>query len=214
MEKLYSIRLIDYGCPSFISNITTYVGTKKEIESVMTELSKQDNQDYIQNAVKDYFSNGDGIVSVLYEKPAPIIENVEIKKEKSLCIDDFKYTFFNIWGCPYELQADKMEVKLLYLKIKDKYYKYCYYKFLNLGYLTKNKQMEEYLQLFNKKDELVFGRLFWGHPGVVVQEENATKNVLACLEKTFNNYKDLLEDYKNVEKVDCERFFFDVFGDG
>ena len=227
MRLLHTVRLMDYGTPSFISGTAIYMGYIDAIKRVLNKLNKH-NRDNLNSALQDYLDGGNGDVSVMYEKPEPFVTPVILKKKKNRYLDNFEYTFMNIWDCPYYMVADKLEQTSYYVKVGKEYYRYISCKFTNLGY--KNDDLIESFKndknLSEEQKEEMIKRVgavtlihkrsigFWGHPGIIECKGDVTRNNLFFCDKKFESYQELLEDYKNPSDINYQGFFFDIFGDG
>ena len=100
IKTLHTVRLMDYGTPSFVSGTAVYMGYIDSIKKVINKLDKY-NRDNLSSALQDYLEGGNGDVSVMYEKPEPFVVPVVLKKKKNKYLDNFEYTFMNVWDCPY-----------------------------------------------------------------------------------------------------------------
>ena len=193
MTQLYEVRLIDYGTPSFVSATREYLGDIESIKKVINCLS-DNNRDRLMSALNDYLQGGKGEVSVLYEKSEPLLKSAIIKKVVKRNIKKFKYTFMNVWNCPYYMLADNLEETVYYVKIGNKYYRYISCVFTNLGYKNSliddiknnnNFTEEEKKELLSKMSKIDYVHDmvidFWGHPGIISCNGNITKNNLFFL---------------------------------
>ena len=101
-EQRYSLRVIDYGLPSFCSGDQYYYGPER---SIMTLLEKnyEDGSDVLQ-AAKDYFSGRGARAASLYgEKPLPLITPVEVIGTSSYARNNVNFRFHNIYGWPTDI---------------------------------------------------------------------------------------------------------------
>ena len=227
MRMLHTVRLMDYGTPSFCSGCNVYLGNIENIKKVINSLDNESNKKELLETIKDYLNGGKGEVSVLYEPAEPLLVPVLLKKRKSYAVNNFEYTFMNVWGCPYYMVADTAHIELNYVKVGKKYCRYIYCLFNNLGY--KNNEFRDKIEKTGKftedyKEELLdiipevtyFTKddNHWGHPGVIITDEGLTQNRIYFCDKCFDTYKEVLEDYYNKSEVNLDGFFFDIFGDG
>ena len=227
MRMLHTVRLVDYGTPSFCSSYNEYLGNIENIKKVISSLGNDSDKKNLLKAVEDYLNGGKGEVSVLYEAPEPLLVPTYLKKRKSYAVNNFEYTFMNVWDCPYYMVADTAHIEINYVKVGKKYRRYIYCIFNNLGY--KNSAFREKIEKTGKftedyKEELLNGMPeviyfskndnHWGHLGVLVTDEGLTQNRIYFCDKYFDTYKEVLEDYYNTSDVGLDGFFFDIFGDG
>lgn len=227
MRMLHTVRLMDYGTPSFVSATASYIGNIESIKRVINKLNDY-NKDRLNSALQDYLDGGNGDVSVMYEKAESFVTPIKVKKRVDSVIENFEYTFMNVWDCPYYMVADKLEQTIYYVKIGKKYYRYISCKFTNLAY--KNDDMINDIEEDNsltdeqKKERIAILKKirfihemstgFWGHPGIIECVGNITKNNLYFWDKRFDSYQEVLADYNNPEGINYQNFFFDIFGDG
>lgn len=227
MRMYHTVRLVDYGCPSFVSSYNLYLGTIEKIKEVINSLDNESNKNELLDAIEDYLNGGKGEASVLYEEKSPLLVPALLKKRKSYAVNNFEYTFMNVWDCPYYMVADTAHIEINYVKVGKKYYRYIYCIFNNLGY--KNSEFKEKIERTGKftkdyKEELLnmlpevnyFSKddNHWGHPGIIVTDDGLTQNRIYFCDKLFDTYKEVLEDYYNTSDVGLDGFFFDIFGDG
>ena len=227
MRMLHTVRLMDYGTPSFISSVVQYIGNIESIKKVIRKLNKS-NRERLETALNDYLSGGNGNVSVMYEKESPFVTPIKVKKRVDSVIENFEYTFMNVWDCPYYMVADKLEQTVFYVKIGKEYCRYISCKFTNLAYknddMIEDIETDENLTEEEKKERIaILNKIrfihersigFWGHPGVIECNGNITKNNLYFIDKRFKSYQEVLKDFNNPEDIRYDGFFFDIFGDG
>lgn len=227
MRMLHTVRLMDYGTPSFISATASYIGNIDSIKRVINKLDKY-NKDRLNSALQDYLNGGNGNVSVMYEEESPFVTPIKVKKRLDSVIENFEFTFMNVWDYPYYMVADKLEQTIYYVKVGKKYYRYISCKFTNLGY--KNDNLLESFRKDNnlseeQKNEMIkrVGEVtlihkrsigFWGHPGIIECVGNVTKNNLYFWDEKFDSYQEVLADLINPKDINYQNFFFDIFGDG
>ena len=227
-DELYCVELIDYSCPSASSGTRRYVGTLNKIKEVLECIDEDCGKSEYLKAYEDFVNGGTGEMKVYYGTVRPLIMPVILKIKLHGFMKPFKYTFMNVWDCPYYMSADSVVYTLYYVKMGKSYCRYVGLTFKNLAYSCnefkdklKNtgKFTEEYkkemLSALPDKEFLNEAYGYWGHPGIIYDvEKDVVGNRLFFCDKRFKSYKDALEDYKNPKDINYDGFFFDIFGDG
>ena len=101
-EQMYSVRVLDYGLPSFCSGDNRYYGTERSIMALLGK-NYEDGSDVLI-AAKDYFSGkGSGAASLFGEKPLPLITPVEIIGTSSYERNNVNFKFYNTYRWPTDI---------------------------------------------------------------------------------------------------------------
>lgn len=207
----YSVELMDYSMPGFVSGSLTYYGTQEEILSVLSCIEEQEPE--LKAAAMEFFNaQGDGMGKVFpYCESKQLFKPMRLLEEKSGMEEPFSQIFVNTWDCNYYLTADSVTCQMLYLSDPDgTVYRCIRAKFRNL-YSHSNGFDDD-----NARD--VTTTRYWGHPGILIngQEDTATtvSNVLMFYDKNFKSAAKAKIDMENPSHIDYSGFFADIFGDG
>lgn len=204
---MYSIELIDYSTPSFVSATQKYYGTKEDILKVL-EINKEDRSDLLKAAEEFFSGQGEGIARVYYGAPGPFVKPVKLLGETTIRRDKFAWAHKNTWGCFYHMRADGMVCKVYYLETADrKIVRVLRPTFENLmcfGFVGDHNIAEEEC---------------WGHPGIITsnnldEAHQFTSCNLMVSDKQFDTVEQAMIDKENPLRVNYTGFFNDVFGDG
>lgn len=206
---MYSVKLIDYATPSFVSADKTYYGSKEEIMEVLEEI-KENRPDLFRAAEEFFTGRGEGIVQVYYGAPEPFIKPVTVIGETVVTKEPFAWAHKNVWYCFYHMRADSMVCHVYYIKNEEgQIHRIIRPVFVNLRYKNSpfpDEKFTEYSQ-------------FWGHPGIIAadaseEQKCIVRNTLMCSDKMFEEIEEAQQDMKNPVKIDYSPFFDDIFGDG
>ena len=204
-KTLYGITLDDYFSPSFCSSTKTYFGYLDEIQAFIESL--EDTEQYLKTkeAFKHYLEgNTEATHSVAYSEYR-LMETVELLAEEEIKLDKTAWEFLNVWRWPQFMEIDSGTVKKVLIKHEK-------------TYLRAIKPSVNGLRTADRPDapknewlELCGG--FWGHPGILVANENAVHSTLYMKEKEYTTKKEALEKF-HTDPVCLDCMCEDVFGDG
>ncbi len=217
VTEYYSIELIDYSVPGFVSATVTYYGTQEEIMQVLDRIEAE--RPDLKRAAEEYFSGqGDGIVQVYYGEPELLIRPMRFLGETTGEDVPFSQIYWNTWECDYHMVADNVSYRLVYLEnpegkivrcVKARFAKLCTHD-----------------DIVGDRD--VTRRRFIGHPGIIrnSKEDDSTLkkpalegvpqvfNTLMFSDKRFDSLDEAKLDMAHPAEIDFKRFFADIFGDG
>ena len=215
--EYYSVELIDYSTPGYVSATVTYYGTQEEIMQVLDRIEEE--RPDLKRAAEEYFSGqGEGIVQVYYGVPEQLIRPMKFLGETTGKDAPFSQTYWNTWECDYYMVADNVSYRMVYLEnsegeivrcIKARFAKLC----------TRDD---------NIGDRDVTRYRFWGHPGImrsskddepvlkqlVFEDVPEVFNTLMFSDKRFDSVIEAKADMEHPAEIDYKRFFADIFGDG
>ena len=204
-EQMYSVRVMDYGLPSFCSGDNHYYGTE---QSIMTLLEKnyEDGSDILQ-AVKDYFSGkGSGAASLFGEAPQSLIEPVEVVGTSSCTRDNVSFKFFNIYRWPTDITIKHLTAQLVYIVDSDERLKRC---------VKATISGATYIDILG--NTALFAEddwMCWGLPGMIEIKGTTMHNTLFYADTTFENIHKARKDIEHPHKPYLRDFFFEIYGDG
>lgn len=208
-EKLYSIRVIDYSLPSFVSADKKYYGTEQMILEFLKAAIQEDATKHnmeILKAAEEYFSDqGSGKISLFGEKPMPLIEAISWIGDAAYQREDIRYMFYNIhrWGIEHHIK--QLKAKLIYIKDKDGKYKRCIKAELqNVSY-----GMGFILETYDSDSWMC-----WGLPGFITVNGTVLTNTLYFVDTIFKSKEAARKDMKHPHKPYLRNFFLEIFGDG
>ena len=204
-EHLYSVRVIDYGLPSFCSGDQYYYGTE---QSIMTLLAKnyEDDCDVLQ-AAKDYFSGkGSGAASLFGEKLRPLITPVEIIGTSSYERDNINFRFYNTYRWPTDMSIKHLTAQLVYITDSDKGLKRCVKATVSDATYT---DILGTTVAFTEENWMC-----WGLPGMIAIKDTTMHNTLFYADTTFGDIHKLRKDLKHPHKPYLRPFFAEIYGDG
>lgn len=208
--KYYSVELIDYSTPGFVSATVTYYGTKEDIMQVLDRIEEE--RPDLKRAAEEYFSGqGEGIVRVELGAPEPLIRPMKFLGETTGEYAPFSQTYWNTWNCDYHLVADNVSYRLVYLENSEGEIVRC----------VKARFAKLCIRDDDRGDRDMTKYRFWGHPGMIQgSQENKTGdtwqvyNTLMFCDKRFDSLVEAKADMKHPAEINYKRFFADIFGDG
>ncbi len=199
---LYQLMLEDYATPSFYSGSKPYFGTQKQI---LRHLDRREDKEFLTAAQRYFDGAGDGVAHMRFWLER-IVSPVERLGRVPFRIDNFSATFYNIWDCPYQLQAKQVEGTLHYLRREDGVcLRVLQAVFTGLEMVGGDGQASAVLPLRPP---------FWGYPNMIYRRGAQLKSRLLLLERHFNSHSDALADLSHPAKPCFDAFFEDIFGDG
>ena len=204
-EQMYSVRVMDYGLPSFCSGDNHYYGTE---QSIMTLLRKnyEDGSDVLQAAKNCFSGRGAGAVSLYGEKPLPLIAPVEVIGTSSYERNNVNFKFYNTYRWPTDIVIKHLKAQMLYIVDSDKRLTRCIKATISDASYTGPLGNTE---LFAEDDWMC-----WGLPGMIEIEGTTMHNTLFYADTAFENIHKLQKDIKHPHKPYLRNFFFEIYGDG
>ena len=204
-EQMYSLRVIDYGLPSFCSGDQYYYDTE---QSIMTLLGKNYEADSdVLRAAKDYFSGkGAGAASLYGEKPLPLIAPVEVIGSSFYERDNVHFKFYNTYRWDTDMFIGHLKARMIYIVDSDKWLKRC---------IKATISDAAYTDLLGKTTPFTeVNWICWGLPGMIAIKGATMHNTLFYADTIFMNKHGLRKDIKHPHKPYLRTFFWEIFGDG
>lgn len=210
MEKkqYYAICLDEYAMVSFCSFTKNYYGTEDDMMQFAKALETNNTMsDLVQSL--NAFSEGNKDVQYYaaynnHRLATPVI----FHPENHLTLTDYEWEHHNIYGFPYYMHADKIEIEQAIIRHENEYLRCARMKFYNLSYENE----------FSKSGKECLTGFFLGHPQVYKVNKRNRKNII--IEGRFfvkeEAYTTLKEAREHLSEKDLKfrPFMDDVFGDG
>ena len=121
---MYKITLYDANCCPICDGVTTFFVDK--LEDFEEHWLKQDRVDEDQKGRYFCSKNGEMVTDYYTDNPEYNVvqedKNAEIVFEKEYEYYSHWFKLYNAYGCVTELFADKANIKVRYIKFKDRYY--------------------------------------------------------------------------------------------
>ena len=204
-ERLYSVRVIDYGLPSFCSGDQHYYGTEQDIVNLLTKNYEVDCD--VLKAAKGYFSGkGPGKASLYGEAPLPLTAPVEVIGTSFYERDNVHFKFFNIYGWPTDMSIKHLTAQLVYITDSDKELKRCIKATISDATYT---DILGTTVAFTEENWMC-----WGLPGMIAIKDTTMHNTLFYADTTFGDIHKLRKDLKHPHKPYLRPFFAEIYGDG
>lgn len=130
-------------------------------------------------------------------------------KNSAVAPQPFHYTHINVWGFPYEMQAESAVVTLQYLREEDgTYLRAANVRFCHLQYESDREDNEKIYKDIHAKNS-------WGYPGMMIEEDDWITNRLLFAERRFESREAMEQDMANPDQnLKLAGFFNEIFGDG
>ena len=207
-KQYYALRLDEYAMVSFCSFTKNYYGTDDDMMIFAEALEKDSRLPELVQAFKEYFVGNKEVKYCAAYNSQRLVTPVIFHSENTITLTNHSWEHLNIYGFPYEMHADKIEIEQAIIRHKNEYLRCAKMKFTNLSYADEYaKDGKEYLT----------GH-FFGHPQVYKIDKQNRKNII--IEGRFfvkeDAYKTLKEarQHLRVEDIICKPFIDDIFGDG
>lgn len=207
-EKYYAIRLDEYAMVSFCSFTKNYYGTDKDMLRFSKALEKQQQLPELVDAFKQYFDGNKEVEYCAAYNSKPLVMPVVFHQENSLTLTDYSWEHLNIYGFPYNMHADKIEIEQAIIRHENEYLRCARMKFYNLSYENE----------FSKSGKELLTGFFLGHPQVYKVDKRNRKNIIIegrffVKEETYKTLKEARE-HQSENNLNFRPFMDDVFGDG
>ena len=208
-EKYYIFQLDDPACPGFCSFNKLYVGTEATLNTVASNLEKEQHYPETVAALRSYFKGNHNATHNTAYSEMKILTPIKVVSEHKMAFDKKQWTHINIWGFPYEMKCDSGLIHQIVFKHDKKYYRCIRAWLKNLCYES----------VAGNWNQLTDG--FWGNAAIldVAFTPDST-------EFTFNNllyvveeiYKDALhaavDDITDIDKITMKGICDEIFADG
>lgn len=206
-EQYYALYLDDPATPSYCSFDKLYVGTKEELDVVISVMRQDERYNTTVAACEAYWKQDGGATHYVAFREVPILTPVRRICSSQLEFGTSEWEHINVWGFPYKMRFDHANVKQLLIEHEKQYYRLLRAKFTNLCY------------------ESVIGTWvlaadgFWGHgclldvkhlPGGSVTLES----LLYMEQDHFENASDADDLMLDPSKVFFDRICDEIFADG
>lgn len=203
-EQFYALLLDDYATVSFCSFAKGYYGTIDDISEFLLGLDGNESSKVAFEEFKKGNINAEHVVAYNNMK---FLTPVIVHSKHDYVFEDKHWTHNNIYGCPYEMHAERIEAQQVIIHHENKFLRCIKATFYNLSY-------EDLIQ----DDKLVLVKKFWGHPNIYKTDfSNEGKSVIKSrffvVEESYESYKEAI-DSLNIEKITFKSLMDDVFGDG
>lgn len=205
-EPYYKITLEEYASASFCSFTKEYLGTSQMFSSFAAAL-RQDRKNserlvgLADRILESCQPDGTFTGSACEEQPSLV--PVEVVHSDAWEEKSFYFKHINVWGCSYEMRAEKVVVNRIYYRSGD-----TYGRAIGASLYRPTYSAEPLVS-----NEKVDGN-FWGHPGILYLENDWLSYRLMYEERVFDDESQLMADIAAPAEVDYRGFFNDVFGDG
>ncbi len=213
--KLYAMILDEYAMASFCSFTKRYYGTLEDIRGFAEACERTNNNADIAKAFKEYIAgNKDAQYNAAYTNhrfitPVKILPAQWIPSNcPEFEFTNYKWEHLNIYGCPYNMMADKITVNVAFIQ-EEKECSCCIKaKFINLSVESLIDE-GRYDKIKNK---------FWGHPNVFKVDMSDPDNIITEYRfyvsmETAESIEELIDKLKG-KPIDFKNIVNDVFGDG
>ena len=162
-EQYYALSLDDYATPSFCSCSKHYFGTLNEISDFMLELS-----DMLETklAFKEYIAGNKNAKHTVAYNETQLLTPVVSHNIENYTFNNKEWTHINVYSCPYEMVADKIEIQQIIIHHEKKYLRCIKAKFYNLSYKD-----------VYQDNKLVPIKIFWGFPEIHKTDFSNEKNL-------------------------------------
>ena len=176
-----------------------------EIQAFIESL--EDTEQYLitKEAFKRYLEGDTEATHHVAYSEYRLLETVEVLAEEEIKLDKTAWEFLNVWRFPQYMEIDSGTVKKVLLKHGK-------------TYLRAIKASVRGLRTADRPDapksewlELCGG--FWGHPGILIANENTVHSTLYMKEKEYKTKKEAIEKFR-TDPVSLDCLCEDVFGDG
>lgn len=207
--QYYALTLDDYAMVSFCSGSKFYYGTMDDIIPFMEAIEKDDDKPDMVAAFKDFVLGHTDAKHVVAYSKTQLLHPVVFHKGVQQIYTNRSWTHKNIYGWPYEMHADRIEVEQAIITYEGKYHRCIKAKFTNLAYEDDLAQEENVYTPIAK---------FWGHPKVFKTDWRDKNNRI--IESRFFVSEDNYDTYKEAQEHMDEKYISfdclmeDVFGDG
>lgn len=207
--KWFRILLDDYSVPPITTADKEYYGTLDDVKGLIESFKNDErHRDSSKDTIEAFekFVGGDkhATHNIAYQE-VPILTPIKVIYETEQEIKDFEWEHLNAWHFVYDMKLSSAKVLHYWIKDQKHYRRIIKAQIIGLCY-------KDTVDNWTDPHDM-----FWGFPGMLVRDGKILYNRLACIEKNFDSFDDLQDDYENYLKnsdVDFERFCDDIFGDG
>lgn len=206
--QYYALTLDDYALVSFCSGSKFYYGTLDDIIPFMEIIEKENEKPDMIAAFKDFIlGKADATHSVAYNQTQLLTPVVFHKGVEQVYINK-SWIHKNIYGWPYEMHADRIEVEQAIITHEGKYHRCIKAKFINLAYEGELADDNVYTPIAK----------FWGHPNVYKTDwRNENNRIIESRffvsEDDYDTFKDA-QEHMDEKYISFDCLMEDVFGDG
>lgn len=210
MEKkqYYAICLDEYAMVSFCSFTKNYYGTEDDMMQFAKALEKNSNMPDLVQSLNEFCAGNKNVQYYAAYNNHRLATPVIFHPENHFILNDYAWEHLNIYGFPYYMHADKIEIEQAIIRYENEFIRCAKMKFINLSY------KDEYSK---SGKEFLTGH-FLGHPQVYKVDKQNRKNII--IEGRFfvqeDKYKTLKEakEHLSIDDLNFKPFMDDIFGDG
>lgn len=209
-EILYAVPFWNMSVPAFVSfNLYHYgyISDITEFISISREENKNDN--HVQ-AFQKWLDNGEATINIAYSE-MPFAESVEEIGRGSFAHDNVSWTFMNIWDCPYNLKADRIDRDVRWICHQGNYLRIAKYIITEISFENIIRKVYEPISSC------------WGNDNVIIFEHDETEQhenayiTFYMAERSFETKEECLADMENSvfePDTDMKTFCSEIFADG
>jgi len=175
------------------------------IESLNNDERHRDSSKGTIEAFEKFVSGDKHATHNIAYQEVPILTPIKVIYETEQELKDFEWEHLNAWHFVYDMKLSSAKVRHYWIKDQKHYRRIIKAQIIGLCY---KDTVDNWTDPYD---------MFWGFLGMLVRDGKILNNRLACIEKNFDSFDDLQDDYENYLKnpdVDFERFCDDIFGDG
>ena len=207
--QYYALTLDDYATVSFCSFSKFYYGTLDDIIPFMEMMEKENEKPDMIAAFKDFILGNKEVTHAVAYNQQKLLTPVVFHQGVKQTYTDRSWTHKNIYGWPYEMHADRIEVEQAIITHEGKYHRCIKAKFINLAYENDLAEEDGVYTPIGK---------FWGHPNVFKKDWRDEKNRIIesrffVSEDNYDTYKDA-QEHMDEKYISFDCLMEDVFGDG
>ena len=209
MGNFLRLTIDEYAVPAFCSSYKCMFGSLEDMKHFVDGLRSIQKCTPLIEAFDKYLA-GDKTVkyNVAYNQ-MQMMHNCSCFNEREGKIDNFEYTFVNIWGFDYIFHSDEFSFKRVMIQYKNQIIVAIMPSFKNL--IIKGDGVCSDVAIMNQH---------WGFPGVYSYDENTdiNKTNLFLVERIFdkNNHEDVLKarEFFDGNEFDLQSCFEEIVADG
>ena len=208
-KEYYVLNLEEPASPGFVSSSKIYIGSEQELKIVAKNFEKKNQYIETANAILNYFNGNHSATHNIAYNTQKVLLPVCVEAEHKTNFCKYKWTHYNIWGFPYEMQCDDALIHQIIFKYDNKYYR-CVRAWL------KNLQYESISGSINY---LRGG--FWGNASIldvstdsITEEDFTFNNLLFVEEEKYEDVSTAIEDLGIDTKIELKRICDEIFADG
>lgn len=206
--QYYRLELDDYSTASFCSFGKYYFGTLEEIRAFINAVDEKCKGCHreLVSAFRAYEAGQTEVTHHAAFQEVPLLTPARLVHKENLVLENYDWEHLNTWQSVYKMRCEKVETEHLWLECEG-----CGFRAVKANF--KKLQCES---VFGGRREIGEDML-WGVPCMLQEDSGRFRNVLAELEKGFQNREEIEQDWETFKKVPDPQFTGfcdDIFGDG